>query len=223
MSRITAVVSLFLFLVVNCFSQSIPVPADYSLIDTASGDLDNDGVDELVVAYNTSSNADVIDDGIPRELVVYKQKHAEWTVWQRSASALMGSRDGGMMGDPFGDLSIEKGVLTVSHDGGSSWKWSHIDKYRFNGKAFILIGYVSHYGKLCEYWEQVDFNLATGKLIYHKEFESCDSGVQVVYKRQSETFFRKGIIITLQDRSEEEVKIISPKYGYAIYIPTRSK
>jgi hypothetical protein len=212
---------LFLFIETESIAQNIPIPVNYSLIGTAFGDLDKDGVDELVVAYNTKSNEVEISDGVPRELIIYKKANAKWTVWQKSMQALYGSRDGGMMGDPFGDISIKKGVLIISQDGGSSWKWGHTDKYRYDGKAFNLIGYVDNYGKPCEYWEQVDFNLVTGKLIVKKEFENCETADQKVYKRQNETFFKKGLNITLQNRSEKEIKIVSPKYRHEIYVAVK--
>lgn len=209
---------LFLFTTVKILSQRTPLPLNYSVIDSAFGDLDKDGVDELVVAYNTQDDENKISEGVPRELIIYKKNNSNWTVWQRSMQALYGSRDGGMMGDPFGDLSIEKGVLHISQNGGSRWKWSHTDKYRYDGVAFKLIGYKSIYGTPCEYWEEVDFNLLTGKLMVKKEFENCETADQEVYKRENETFFKKGINITLQNRSAKEIKIVSPKYKHQIYV-----
>jgi hypothetical protein len=132
--------------------------------------------------------------------------------------ALYSSRAGGMMGDPFGDIEIGKGVLHISQNGGSSWKWSHTDKYRYDNKVFKMIGYTSNYGKLCEYWEEVDFNLVTGKINVKKEYENCETENQEIYKRENETFVKKGINLTLQNRSEREIKIISPKYQHEIYI-----
>lgn len=97
---------LSLILIVNIaqsYSQSIPVPSDYSIIDSVFGDLDKDGLEELVVAYNTDLK-DEINDGVKRELIIYKKKNSNWAVWQKSMQALYGSRAGGMMGDPFGDI-----------------------------------------------------------------------------------------------------------------------
>jgi len=109
-------------------------------------------------------------------LIIYKLQGKEWTVWKKSDQALYGSRDGGMMGDPFGDIEIKNGILLISQNGGSSWKWGHTDKYRFQNGAFYLIGYAGTYGKPCEYWTEEDFNLSTGKLVVKKEYETCKSG-----------------------------------------------
>ncbi len=123
-----------------------------------------------------------------------------------------------MMGDPFGGMEIEKGVLKITHEGGSSWKWWHTDKYRFDGKEFRLIGYVSNAGKICEYWKDVDFNLVTGTVVVKKEYERCEKDSQEIYRRENETFIKKGISITLQNRRSQEIKITSPRYKHDIYV-----
>ncbi len=199
--------------------QQIPVPKHYSIVDTAVGDLNNDGESELVVAYNTKPDPN--EEGVPRELIIYKKINNKWTVWQRSMQALYGSRDGGMSGDPYEDMSIAKGILQIDQNGGSSWKWGNKDKYRYQDGEFVLIGYISLAGKACEYWEDVDFNLITRKMIIKKEYENCDSG-QEIYKRENETFYASKFKITLQDRSKKEIKIISPKYHHEIYLAIKN-
>jgi len=52
--------------------------------------------------------------------------------------------------------------------------------------------------------------------IVKKEFEACER--QQLYKKENETFFEKGLKITLQNRQVREIKIISPKYGHEIYL-----
>lgn len=67
----------------------------------------------------------------------------------------------------------------------------------------------------------VDFNLVTGKINIEKEFERCETEKDGVYKRQNETFFRKGIILTLQNRFAKDIIIISPKYRREIYLASK--
>lgn len=211
---------LFLLLIHSLigFGQEIPSPENFVIIDTVSGDLDNDGIKELVVAYNTRKE-DTSFESVPRNLIIYKMQLHKWTLWKESDQALYGSRDGGMMGDPFGEINIEKGILKISQNGGSSWKWSHTDRYRYQNGEFYLVGYSSQYGKPCEYWEDVDFNLSTGKMIVNKEFENCDKD-QEIYKRENETLYKKGIRITFKNRRQNEIKIVTPKYKHEIYVAT---
>ena len=210
---------IFLFLLTLShisFGQDLAIPANFSVVDSVAGDLDKDSIAELVVVYNMGPENEI--DGVPRELIIYKICNGKWTEWKKSDQALYGSKDGGMMGDPFGKIEIKNGILLISQDGGSSWKWGFTDKYRFKDGEFYLIGYSSYAGKICEYWEYVDFNLSTGKMIVKKEFEECETKEQKIYKRENETLYEKGLIITIQKRLEREIKISTPKYKHEIYI-----
>lgn len=220
MKTMTWTVCIFLFYHLAIFGQDIPVPVNYVMIDSVSGDLDNDGIKELVVAYNTKAEDDFYES-IPRELCIYKMQNGQWAVWKISQQALYGSRDGGMMGDPFDNIEIKNGILLVSQAGGSSWKWGHTDKYRYQDGEFYLIGYTSSYGKICEYWSEADFNLSTGKIIVKKEYENCETAEQEIYKRENETFYKKGVKIMLGNRNEKEIKIVSPKYKHEIYVAVK--
>lgn len=195
--------------------QEIPVADNYSIVDTATGDLDKDSIKELVVAYNMGPNSDV--EPVSRELIIYKLRNNKWVEWKKSLEALYGSLGGGMSGDPFEDMEIKNGLLLISQNGGSSWKWGFTDKYRFQNGDFYLVGYTSHDGKPCEHWREVDFNLSTGKLIVTKEYEECETE-QKIYKRENETFFEKGLKITLQHRQEKKINITTPKYKHEINI-----
>ncbi|NQX33150.1 hypothetical protein [Pedobacter boryungensis] len=199
------------------FAQRIPKPESYFILTTTLGDLDNDGTKELVVAYNTKQE-DETYESIPRELRIYKLQNGEWMMWKKSQQALYESQDGGTMGDPLEKIEIKNGILNITQSGGSSWKWGHTDKYRYQNGDFYLIGYSSTDGKICEYFVYVDFNLSTGKMIVKKEYENCEDDDQIVYKRQNETLYKKGIKITLQNRRKNELKIITPKYKHQIYI-----
>ena len=199
--------------------ENLPIPKNYSIVDTVKGDLNKDGIDELVIAYNTQKEK---EDAF--EIGIYDAQLRELKDQRVQGHDGSGSRDGGMMGDPFGEIEIINGILLVSQNGGSSWKWGHTDKYRYQDGEFYLIGYSSNYGRPCDYWTDVDFNLLTGKMIIKKEYESCENGdEQKIYKREKETVKKKGLIITMEKRNEKEIKIVTPKYRDEIYITTSSE
>jgi hypothetical protein len=218
MKQIIAILTTFLFSQLS-FAQGNIIPKEYQPIKEVPGDLDKDGINEKVVVYNMSDKDDETN-GINREVIIFKKDKDKWTVWQRSANAVGNSKDGGMMGDPFEDIEIKGGVLIIHQSGGSSWKWSHTDKYRYQNNQFELIGYTSHYGKPCEYWENVDFNVMTGKINISKEYEKCDSvRGQEIYKTENESFsYKLNKKITLNNRNKTEVKIISPRYKHELYL-----
>lgn len=197
------------------FGQKSLIKTEFEIIDEKTGDLDKDGIDEKVIVYETNEKTDF---GNVREIQILKNKSGKWVEWKKSKNAVLKNEEGGMMGDPFQGIDIENGILKIHFFGGSSWKWSFSDKYRFQNNQFELIGYTSTYFKLCEYWETDDFNLSTGKMISKKEYEKCENGEQEIYKRENETFYKKGINITLENRQGKEIKILTPKYGREIYV-----
>jgi len=203
---------------INSFLQSpgqdIFHPSGLYSMAEASGDLDKDGFPEKVIVYDTH---DTTDNGTIRELWIFKRNNGIWQVWTKSRNAILKSEEGGMMGDPFGDVQIKNGVLNISFSGGSSWKWNHTDRYRFQNNTFQLIGYTSYYGKLCEYWEQFDYNISTGKIIYKKEYENCDDG-QKITKTERETFVNKTISLNIQNRYPCSISIKTPKLKRDLYL-----
>lgn len=198
------------FLILFCcnfsFSQEVVLTEIY-------GDLDRDDINEKVVVKELK---DTTDDGKQRELIVYKKVQDNWKVMVSSKKAILGSESGGMMGDAFSskEISIEKGILIIGHDGGSSWKWNTIHKYRFQNQNLELIGYETSFGKICEYWEEFDYNLSTGKIIYTKTTEICDDdGINKDSREVQETFHKKPQKIpNIETINTFESKIITPKY-----------
>ncbi|WP_339925252.1 hypothetical protein [uncultured Cyclobacterium sp.] len=208
------IVLALLFLNTFSFGQEISIPNGYELLAEIEGDLDKDKVNEKVRVFETSQPSEY---GNVREIQVLKCYAGKWTVWQKSSKAILKSQEGGIMGDPFEEIAIDNGILTISFSGGSSWKWFYKDKYRFQNNQFELIGHTSVYGKLCEYWANFDFNISTGKINYKKEYEDCEKD-QEIYKTEAESFYYKGVKINLSNRNLKKVKIKSPKYKEEFYL-----
>jgi len=195
-----------------CFAQKEFQPKGSTINETVDGDLDGDKIPEKVIVYNIKSNDDSEDT---REIQILKKINNKWTVLEKSQNAIMGSKDGGMMGDPYMSTTINKGILNISHYGGSSWKLGGTDKYRFQNGHFELIGYSSESGKPEEYWTTVDFNLSTGKLVFDKEVVNTKE----YGKSKKETFIKKGMKINLQNRNQEKQrKIILPQTKEEVYL-----
>ena len=197
------------------FSQAQFQPKGSTLLQTVNGDLDNDGIPEKVLVYNTLDSNDM---GNIRELQILKKKNNSWVLWEKSRKAILESDAGGMMGDPIGEIKIEKGLLIIIHEGGSSWKWATTDKYRFQNGEFQLIGYTNNAGRAGDYWTTIDMNLSTGKIIYNKEVE--DTSNPENGKTENETTTKKGIKINLNNRHLNETRYIMtlPKTKTKVYL-----
>lgn len=213
--------SFIILLLFNCFIINAQIDERHQKnikISETIGDLDKDGISEKVEVWNTSKTTDF---GIERQLRIFKKQDTAWVLWLKSNNCLLASENGGMMGDPFESIEIKNGILIISHNGGSSWKWGYQDKYRYQNKAFELIGHTGQHGKPCEYWASLDFNLSTGKIFYKKDFETCtdksEEGVKFT-KTIEETFLNKTIKININNRYLKEYKIITPKNKIDYYL-----
>jgi len=193
------------------FAQKEFQPKNSTVIKIVDGDLDGDKIPEKILVYDISSEN-------LREIQVLKKMNNKWKILEKSRTAILGNEDGGMMGDPFLSCEINKGILIISHYGGSSWKWGFVDKYRFQNGHFELIGHSSEGGRPGDFWSITDFNLSTGKIVYKKEVEN--SSIPENGKSESETFIKKGIKINLQNRnaSDSKLKFKLPKTKQKIYL-----
>ncbi|WP_160139754.1 hypothetical protein [Chryseobacterium sp. c4a] len=194
-----------------CWAQKEFQPKGSTILQTVDGDLDGDQIPEKVMVYNT--NADD-ESGEIREIQILKKVNGRWTILEKSTNAILDSESGGIMGDPYSGTSIEKGILIISHFGGSSWKWQYTDKYRHQNGRFELIGHTSSSGRPGDYIKNVDFNLSTGQINFTNEVDNTKE----YGPSQKETFIKKGIKINLQNRNDKSIKIILPKTKAEIFI-----
>ncbi len=221
MHKIKAELRLILFtclaIALSCFShaQESTLPAGYLLLSETEGDLDRDSIPEKVRVYETG---DSLDDGSVREIQLLKKQDNAWILWKKSRNAIKASNQGGMRGDPFSFVEIKNGILLIHHEGGSSWIWTTVDKYRFQHNEFELIGFNKVFGKFCEYWSECDFNLSTGQVIYTSDPDRCEDSNSTNYAYEKDVFIKKGIHLNLMNRHLNEVMLKTPKKGHDIYL-----
>lgn len=206
----------------SAYQQQDDIPKAYTLLKEVYGDLDKDSVDEKVVVYNMNNdttNEEGAEYHTDRNMIIYKETKTSWRIWKRSTQAIMNSGDGGMMGDPFSSLEIKNGILEIVHFGGSRTKWNFTDKYRFQHSEFALIGIPSFSGDPCDFWEKIEYNISTGKIIYSYEEEDCDEEKVKIVNSKKETFYHKlKKKPLLQNRTEGNIKIFSPKYKIELLV-----
>ncbi len=154
----------FLFLLSSSvlFAQSKNIysfiPDNYDTLSLTNGDLNKDGLEDVVFAlFHKMEKEDIENvnvDSIPsRLLIVLFGSKSGYIKAVKSATALLCKYCGGVFGDPFNGVSIAKNVLTISHYGGSAWRWSFDHKFRLQKDDFYLIGQ-THYSywnvKMCD-------------------------------------------------------------------------
>lgn len=101
------------------------VPKGHEALDFATGDLDGDGrADAILVLKGPAEIAETDDMETHRPLLLLIRQPDGRLKQERRTDRLVYCRTcGGMMGDPYMDVVIAKGAFTVSHYGGSAWRW----------------------------------------------------------------------------------------------------
>ena len=159
----------------------IKTPTSFEILEELEGDLDNDGISEKVILYDTGKE---IDLGTERQICVYKKNNDTWELWKKSVSAILGSEQGGVMGDPFDGISIEKNCIVIKHFGGSRSKWEFAHSYKYQNGDFRLIAVKVGSFTPCEEYEVLDYNLSNGKIKYKKEIQDCDNGSPEIEEKE---------------------------------------
>jgi hypothetical protein len=100
-------------------------PKDADTLAWAAGDLNGDGMTDYAVALQYPQN-NPGESGADREVVIIVGKRGGgYAIAARSKKAIYCSNCGGVFGDPFAGISVQKKSFTISHYGGSSWRWSN--------------------------------------------------------------------------------------------------
>ena len=187
-------------------------PTSFEILEEIEGDLDNDGISEKVILYDTGKE---IDLGTERQICIYKKNKDTWELWKKSVSAILGSEQGGMMGDPFDGISIERNCIVIKHFGGSRQKWNYTHRYRYQNEDFQLIGAKVFSGAPCDYFETFDYNLSNGKIMYEKEVEDCDKGSSEIEKK--ELIRKLETLPSMDGFSPGNIKMTFPDYKTIVY------
>ena len=118
------------------------VPAGWSVIAKAEGDLNGDGVTDTVLAIEDTKTGEA--DFHPRSLLILLQnKTGDYELSIRSDTVIPHANEGGIFGDPFSGISIEKGSVAIDAYGGSAWRWSYSYQFRYQNAGWYLIGQTS--------------------------------------------------------------------------------
>ncbi|MCB2409234.1 hypothetical protein [Hymenobacter lucidus] len=163
------------------------IPAGYDTLPggRALGDLNHDGRPDVALVLRPQAETQDGYDGetMPgRILLVLFGAAPGYTLAERAGRVMITKDGGGQYGDPFAGLTISKGVLTVHHYGGSSWRWSVVSKFRYQQGHFYLIGETTILSRTSGDCESVDgspggelhdTNFLTGEYEIRKISEAC--------------------------------------------------
>ena len=99
-----------------------------------SADLNGDGLKDYILVLERENPSLKDENDFPKNqrplLILVRGADNKLSAAKQNELIIMCSECGGMMGDPFAGVSVAKNTFTVSHYGGSAWRWSV--EYKFN-------------------------------------------------------------------------------------------
>jgi hypothetical protein len=108
------------------------IPKGFEVLELTTGDINLDKLPDYVLVCKNKKEAE--DGGLPRPIMLILQDaNKKFKVAKKSEQLIMCAGCGGVMGDPFSGIAINKdGTFSVQHYGGSSWRWSKDATFRFD-------------------------------------------------------------------------------------------
>lgn len=141
--------------------------------EKVEGDLNEDGVSDIAAIIEEDSHG---ENSPARAIIIaFGTQEKTYTLSINSGKAVLKSDEGGVFGDPFESLSINRGSILLTFYGGSNWRWYSRYRFRFQDNGWYLIG-----ATLGSYFtgtttednaDEEDYNLLTGDYTIKKADE----------------------------------------------------
>lgn len=115
------------------------IPKGFTLLDSASGDLNNDGFKDLIVVLKNDLEGTVPDTTRPL-LILHGSKNGTYKLIAKNDHVVLCEACGGVFGNPYEGITIKNNYFSIGHYGGSSWRWTRIItfKYDLKSKQYVL-------------------------------------------------------------------------------------
>ncbi len=156
------------------------VPPGWTILDSAYGDLNKDGLIDAAIILQSKDSVSLInssEDTVltqPRILLLLfkNPEDKKFSLIEQSNSFVLTHNDS-KMDDPYQGITINKGVLNINfhqfYNMGSWYTTNSTYKFRYNKKQFVLIGTeLSTIHRATLDYEEYSYNFLTKKRNYTK-------------------------------------------------------
>ena len=119
-----------------CFGQAefkTFIPGGYAVLDSASGDLNKDGIRDIVLILK-KTNEDTQNETQRPLLILHGSKGKKYVPAAKNDKVVLCAACGGVFGDPYVGIVIKKKYFSIEHYGGSNWRWNRIITIKYDVK-----------------------------------------------------------------------------------------
>lgn len=170
------------------------------------GDLNKDGLNDAAAVIEKLKSE---MDGSPQRalIIAFRNKDNSYKLSIIADQIILKADEGGIWGDPFDSISIDRGSVVISHYGGSNWRWSSTYRFRFQDNDWYLIGattgeyFIGNAAK--EEAKEQDYNLLTGDYMIKETNESGTTKITHGNRRRKE-------MVKLKDFNSENLNLQEP-------------
>ena len=188
-------------------------------------DLNGDGRPDA--AFVISHGGDANDSVVVKHLLVLALRGGDGKLHVSvvNDAAVLDGDEGGVFGDPFQGLTVERGVVAIQHYGGSRDRWSFTHKYRFQNGQWELIGLqVGSTDTLdLEHYDDQDINLSTGLVNAKKRGRDGRDGEIIPTREIGGSYYE--LQVSPVEKAPVIDGVVTPKEwpGYNIRLNEKSK
>jgi hypothetical protein len=108
----------------------------FSKMASKTSDLNGDGIEDAILVLKQNDEEDEkydMDNAAPRPMMILLGlKNGGYELAVRNDNAILCVMCGGVLGDPFSDISVNKTVFTIEHFGGSSSRWARYSTFQYD-------------------------------------------------------------------------------------------
>ncbi len=180
LSQFSILFSCSLAVAENAVSQSEAIErymqTGWTVLAESNGDLNGDGLADHAVVIeapegvaepsNSCDGSDDYSDSPARRLVVeLAEAEAPAVLALDDPRLVLRSDQGCVFGDPFEDVSIDNGGVTVRHYGGSRWRWGDTTRFCLEDGAWLITGRTEfQHDSISNQSVEYDYNALSGKV-----------------------------------------------------------
>ncbi len=108
------------------------IPQGYTLLDSKSGDLNQDGLTDYVIICKDPNEMDSEEELQRPVLILHGTTNGGLQLFARNDNVALSYYAGGPIGDPYTGMTLKKNFFSIEHEGGSNFRFIRIMTFKYD-------------------------------------------------------------------------------------------